>query len=267
MKHYSSLIALACIAQGLTLSAHEKDCQPFYVRIEGGKSFSQKADIKVNENYFDPAPEGYNAKIGSAAVFGAGVGYNVTNWLSTGFSANYRSKYDYEKHQTAVTTNSTPDPLGDKTRYFNLDNTSFLFDVYFNRTGSSSPFSLTYQSLTLAPFIGASIGLSKNTLYNFHTVLDNTLTNNNLSTHQVESILSDFVKHSFAWQISLGLDITLCKDVTIGLAYRYFDGGTFETNNYTLNQVAAFDNQLITVPAWTGKLKAHEVIANFTINF
>jgi opacity protein-like surface antigen len=271
MKHYSSLIALACIAQGLALSAHEKDChnKPFYIRAEGGKSYAQKADINVDLTAFDPATEGYDAKLGSAAMFGAGVGYNITNWLSAGFSVAHRSKYEYKKHQTSTST-STPSPLFNKTRYFELDNTSFFFDMYLNRAGAASYWNWECRNINFAPFIGASIGLAQNNLYNFHSVLDSTVAVGSFTTHPVQTIETSFTKHAFAWQVSVGLDITLYEDVTLGIAYRFFDGGKFESNNYTVNEVAGFGSPTgtpIEVPAWTGKLKAHEVIANFTINF
>lgn len=269
MKHYASLLALGALAQGLTLQAKNCDCKPFYIRVEGGKSYAQEADIKVDLNVFDPATEGYDAKLGSAVMFGAGVGYNMTHWLSAGFSVAHRSKFEYAKHQTSTST-STPSPLFNKTRYFNLDNTSFFFDVYLNRTGASSCLSWDCHNINFAPFIGASVGLAQNNLYNFHSVIDETVTAGNFTTHQVETIENSFIKHAFAWQVSLGLDITICEDVTLGVAYRFFDGGKFESNNYTVNAVPGFGSATgnpIDVPAWTGKLKAHEVVANFTINF
>lgn len=268
MKQSGYIFILLLILQVINIKSNcNCDDRSFYFRVEGGKSFSRKADIKVDETVFDPAQEGYNSKLKSAVLLTAGVGYNITNWLSIGFSAAHRNKYKYKKHQTVIPTEGVPNPFGNKTRFFKLDNNSFLFDIYFNRTGASTCWSFGCDSVNVAPYFGVSIGLSKNKLYDFHTVLDDTLTSGNFTTHAVETVESLFVKHSFAWQISVGLDLTICKNITLGIGYRYFDGGKFRSNDYTVNPISSFENNPIEVPQWCGKLRANEVVASFAINF
>lgn len=254
-----------CVLLSSSLLATEY-CEPlFYLRAETGPSFSGKADIKVDLSIWDPAVEGYNSTLGVTPFVMGSFGVYINDWLSTGVSIAHRSKFSYRKKQTALPVASTPGPLANKTRFFNLDTINFMFDVYANRSANSC-FTYHVCGVTLIPYVGASIGWSENILYDFHSKLDEEILISGVAFDTVASIMTPSTKNAFAWQVQLGLDATVCGIVTLGLAYRYFDGGKFVSNDYVIDVIPGTLRPVV-VPAWTGKLRAHELVGSFAIAF
>ena len=243
----------------------QDDCPSFYLRAEGGASFARCADIKVDLTVWDPAKEGYNSPLGTAPLVGFGFGYNINNWLSAGVSAACRNKFKYCKNQTTLGV-TTPGAIGDKTRFFNLDTTSYMFDIFINRAYSNALWHYNLDALSFAPYAGIGLGFSHTTVYNFHTVEQQTITVGTFTTHPVQSIMTHSSHHAFSWQAQFGLDISWCQWINLSLGYRYFDAGKFFSNNYITSISTGFTTP-VTLSKWSGKLRAHEVVAGLTLEF
>jgi hypothetical protein len=266
MKKY--ILGLLTVAHTAAL-ADCQTCPPgidwFYLRAQVGPSFSRKADLHVNLTQWDPANEGYNATLGTAPFFGFGFGVIPTDWLTLGASVNYRGKYKYKKEQTVPAGAATPGLLPNKTRHFNVDSLSFTADIFFNRVVDSC-FTYDFCGATFIPYIGGSIGWAQNNLYDFHSTLTETVVISGVPYNTVASIMTPNSRLSFAWTVEIGFDVTMCRLVVLGLAYRYFDGGKFKSNDYTVDLIPG-SVRPVAPSAWTGKLRAHELVANFAINF
>lgn len=253
------------LAITLPAYAHQyKECDIwYYLRAEAGASFSMDSHICANPIIWDPAVEGYNATLGTAPMVGLEGGVNFHEWLSLGTRVNFRSKFKYCKKQTSINA-SEPGFIGDKTRFFNLDNTSFMINLAFNRTEKS--FGWEFCNFSINPFAVIGIGWGRTTLYNFHSQRAETVTVGNFTTNRVASIMSPNANNNFVWDGQLGLNFVFCKDLSVSIGYRYFDGGHFKSNNYLIDVTPDFDSP-ININAWLGKLRANELVIQLGIEW
>lgn len=219
---------------------------PYYLLLGTGISYSQSADIYADPTYWDASPQGYNSSVDHSVLYTAGVGAQITPALSVVIDGSMRPGFSYERYQTS-NANNTPGFLGDKTRYFELENTSLMVDAYLQGKGLSDH--LYYNlghNMGVQPIASVGVGVAYNTVTNFHSVTGNT----------ASSIMPDKTTSSFAWKASVGLQLTLCPKVDIAASYQYFDGGDFQSNNYIV------DSSRLVVTPWKGKLKANEGTLN-----
>lgn len=228
----------------------------YYLRCEGGPSFSRCSAVCADPIFWDASEDGYNSKLGTAPMVGLETGINFYDILSLGARANYRSKFSYCKFQTSQAVN-TPNFLGDKTRFFDLDNTSFMVNLIINRTKDSYGYSSS--SCAITPYGGLGVGFARSTLYNFHSTLTSTVSVGSFTTNRVNSIMGLNANNSFAWDAQAGVNFSFCDSLSVSIAYRYFDSGNFKSNNYITNIPTDFDSPIET-PAWTGKLKTNELV-------
>ncbi len=264
---FYSLTALLSLTHAAGAMVDYACPSPFYFRVEAGGSFPRCLEICANPAIWDPAQEGYNAKPDHAPLVGAGVGYNINQWLSIGASANYRGFFEYCKYQTPTDqADTTPGFLGVKTRRFDLENTSFMVDLFLNRTGSTSYYSYNFLNMCLAPYFGVSIGWARNVLYNFHSIRAERVTVGDFTTNSVNSIMPYYIKNEFAWQVALGADFMINNCLGVGLGYRYFDANCFRTNDHNVDIWPGFNTPVRLTP-WTGKLRCHEVVGSMNIAF
>lgn len=210
-----------------------------------------------------PATPGYSAPLGRAPMFGFGFGYYFNEHLSGGFSVNHRSNFRYQQFQQSVAVD-TPGFIGAKTRFFDFDNTSFM--VNLRADYEYTPECTRGPKVTLKPYIGLGIGMSKNSVYNFHSVTTSSVALGDFSSFTVRSILNDNTVNRFAWQGEFGLQASLCQYAFIGLGYRYFNGNKFFSNNYFIDIPVGFSTPL-TCPPWCGTFATQELVASFSINF
>lgn len=230
-----------------------------FISIGGGYSWTNNADISADTSFWDPAPQGYNGSIGNSSILNAEVGYIVNPLFSFGFGASYRGDYSYSRFQ-ASSSASTAGAGANKTRFFDLDNTSIMADLYFNKFGNQNYFNYCIIPHTyIHPFIGAGIGVAYNHMSNFHSVLAN-----GTNPAEVSAVETDYTRKSFAYEAMTGLMLVLSHTVSIDGGYRYFNGGKFQSNTFVASQA---NGSPLEGPAWTGKLTANEVFAeiNFSI--
>ena len=166
-------------------------------------------------------PNGYG--FDSAGIFGIGVGYYFNDWLRFDLTGEYRSRANFHGLEI-FNAGYTDDYRASKSEWLFLANTYVDLGTWYN----------------LTPFVGAGVGLSRNTIHNF---VDNNIPNAGVAFAENAS------KWNFAWALHAGVSYKVSKNFAVELAYRYvhlgdavtgdlvaYDG----TNNY--NNPTTFKN-------------------------
>lgn len=247
--------------------ANEHHCcqdEPLSLIFGTGISFSEKTRLSVNTNFWDPANEGYNARLRESELYTAGLGYRFTPLLGGSLEVNHRPSYRYSKFQTPG-LGATPGPLGTKTRKFRLSNTNIMANVTLN--GSGMGLFTNLGSCKIQPFVGAGLGIAYNRVFDFHSVLATSAAGFN----NVASIMNEKVTKSLAWQLMLGAELALTQKFDLDIGYRYLDSGRFKSNNYITDIPGGAGGGVSTrptgAPPWKGKLRAHEIFLNLKYRF
>ena len=139
----------------------------------------------------------------SAPIFGVGVGYQFNNWFRADVTGEYRGKANFHGMDIAH--------VGAGPQFTDLYTGSksealFLANIYADLG--------TWWCLT--PFIGAGVGVSRNTISSF------TDTNTPLLGVAYGSEASQW---NFAWAAHAGIGYKVTNNLTVELAYRYVDMG------------------------------------------
>ncbi len=268
------MLNVVLLMSALGMQACEQTCcssscsgNPFFVLVGTGYSWSMCSKICVDEIFWDKAAEGYNSKLNSVPVFEAGLGYYFRPWIGASVTAAYRGIYHYKKCQTVEQAVVIPAGAAE-TRYFDLANTSVLFNLILNGTNC-----LAWHfcnDMSLAPVVVGGVGIAQNKVFNFHTVTDQQVPN--LESFYVKSIMSEFVnKFTFAAHADIGVAWTMCERAQLNLGYRFYYGGEFKTNKYLVDIPGGLlQTQItrpITIPGWCSSLKANELFADLSFMF
>ena len=214
-----------------------------YFKVGSGGSYSMPAGINnPDPAYWDASPQGYNGDVGQSALYSAAIGYNYSKLISTDFEYIYRPSFNYTKYQTS-TASGTVSFNGNKTRNFNLQSNSLMWNVYLHGKGYDDALNYNvHDDIFMEPFVGGGLGVAFNTLSNFHS---------NKSNGDIGAIMLDNSKTSIAWQFSAGLNFYNASNFNLGVGYRYYNGEGFASNSYTINDQ-------LTSPPWTGTIQANE---------
>lgn len=232
------VLSLLLLVSAFVAKADEMD--RFYVGAQAGYSGSMKAKFCADPAFWDASPEGYNARLGNSAFYQSSLGYQHCSWLAFQVSANYRPGYEYCKFQTSAAADTTGF-IGTKTRYLKLSSLAFMADIFVNKLGEHYSWESCGGCLTVAPFIGAGVGVAYNNLYDFHSVVpaqpaSTGLTPNTYPTNAIDSrvysMMNPYVKQSFAAQGAVGLVARAWEKLNVEVGYRFFYGGKIQTNNY-----------------------------------
>lgn len=233
------------------------DKLPVFLILGTGAAFSNNANISANNSVWDTAEQGYNARLGNSEFYTAGIGVSFTPLVAASLEATRRPSFSYSKYQTPPdSASSTPGFLGDKTRYFDLANTSVMANLLLNGQGLDWTLAPT-NNISISPFVGLGAGVSYNEVSNFHSVLP--ITNSSTTGSTVASVMSSNTTSAFAWQAMLGVDMRYKQKFGVEIGYRYFDGGVFHTNNYIQADNTALAGE---VPPWKGRLTTNEAFLN-----
>jgi opacity protein-like surface antigen len=183
-------------------------------------------------------------------MLGAVFGYRFSPLLDLSAAYNNRSGFKYRKDQTSI-------PIAGRTRFFNLENQTLLFNAALHGAGISDSFVFGFAGWVIDPFISGGIGIARNVVTNFHTL-------SSVVPGQVLSIMNDNARHSFAAQLGAGADIYLAKQWGATFGYRFLYGGKFQSNDY-IQTDANFS--AVSVLPWKGQLMANEVYAKLSYYF
>lgn len=182
--------------------------------LRGFLGFSnQQVGSLSNANYAGyTSVQNVNKSFDAAPFFGLGVGYYFNDWLRFDVTGEYRGGANF--HGLDIGTlgaATTPD------RYTATKSEwTFLFNTFVDLG--------TWQCIT--PFVGAGVGMSRNTISNFGDV----------SIHTVAGTTSDAFgatqsTWSFAWAAYAGLSYKVNKNFQIEFMYRYIDLGNAKSGD------------------------------------
>lgn len=196
------------------------------------------------------------------------------DWLQAGVSYEFYTPFYYARHETgaALATGAVALPaenLGQNyERSFTLNNQSALFNLEF---GLPRNWAWEVCSTSITPILGAGVGLGVNTVSNFQAVGWSTTGTVGTGVLQLTTISRPKTHVSFAWQVNAGFNFRpVDSDLSFSLAYRFYDGGHFETqSSFMLNDnVSAIDfGKEVELTAWTGRLRANEVVMSLDFQF
>lgn len=167
----------------------------------------------------------YNPSVSMAGEFGAGVGYQINNWLRFDVTGEYHGG----SHFQALEQVGIPPAAGYAQGYQNAN---------FYRGDMSSIVGLfngyidigTWYGVT--PFVGAGVGVSQNRMSgltdNGFTYTPSVFTNGGAPTG---GYFGNGTKTSFAWALMTGLDFNVTDNLKLELGYRYLNLGKFTSGS------------------------------------
>lgn len=196
----------------------KQDANPFYFILGTGYSWSDTVKLNPDLSFWDPAVEGYSSDFGSTMLYNFGVGYRFNKMLGLSIEAAKRSQYHYTKLQTSLGIH------GNKTRNFNVDNTTIMMNgqVFGEGISDSLLWALGSQ-MTLQPTVGGGLGVAYNTLSNFYST--RSITEPLYGQKQLGVFGNNTKISSLACQLQAGLHFTYGTHASVDIGYRYFSGG------------------------------------------
>ncbi len=230
-----------------------------YLKLNTGASFARKAKISAPPASWDPSPQGYNGRLKTRPIIGAGIGCDFNSLFSADITASFRPDYRYRKFQTS-TSISTPAFVGTKIRKFDLDATSLMGSLYLSGRGMSFLSWDITSSSELYPFFGGGIGASRLKIYNFRST-------------NLTSLIPPFpafasenqytIRYCFTYQLQTGLEYRYHEKWALSTGYRWFDSMRFKGPRYFRDSIGqSFD---VGKDEWRIKFRAHELFLELKI--
>jgi len=270
---FKKAYGMALCMCGASLIAHEHSSNNFYLKAGVGGSFSRDAGICVDNRQWNRASEGYTASVCDSELYTVAAGYIFNKLVSAECEVTVRPSFSYQKFQTPVSA-STFSFVGliPRTRFFRLSNTAIMANFYVRGAGVADRLAWEFcdGGWLLQPVLGVGLGISYNNLYDFHTVFcneANIINLNGLITRRVASVELPYTSRSLSGQVMIGCEL-VHENFSGYVGYRYFNGGTFKSNNYLTSRNASTDGTHAgTSVPWKGKLRAHEFVVNLGVSF
>jgi len=248
----------------------DASCMPWFVEFGTGASFSNTAKIDYQPQYnrWNVPTTTYNSSLGTVPIYMAGIGYTVSPLLKVDASYAFRGKYIYNNHFEYINTGSA-NPQGPGSRYFNLTSNSLLFSGTLYAKGLEDTHPELANRLVrdmgsygyIQPIIGGGIGVSYNTVTNFHGISDDGA--------YVNSVLQDTMIASFAWQLNAGLDWQVTDRFSFDVGYRYFNAGRFNSGDARVTHTSISGTFMTPnwTPNWNATLSANEIYFTAKVAF
>jgi opacity protein-like surface antigen len=144
----------------------------------------------------------------SGWLFGAGVGYQVNNWLRFDVTGEYRGKTGFTGMDIATNNCCSEHITAQKSEWLVMANAYVDLGTWYGIT----------------PFIGAGVGGSRNTISGY---TENSFNGSGPSAAYADSAS----KWNFAWAAHAGLAYRVTPGLTLELAYRYLDLGDAQSGD------------------------------------
>jgi opacity protein-like surface antigen len=229
----------------------------WYLRGDIGFS-NQQVDSIWNSSYggfssVQNVDKGFDA----APFFGLGIGYNVNEWLRFDVTGEYRAKANFHGFDVGrlpdASCNSGP-PCYASDRYTGSKSEwLFLLNGYVDLG--------TWSNFT--PFVGAGVGVSRNTISNFGDFSTCVDSSSCAATGGSDAYASSASKWQFAWALYAGIGYRITKNTTLEFAYRYVNLGNAESGDLT-----AFDGtNNVNNPMEFRRLSSHDLKFGVRMNF
>jgi opacity protein-like surface antigen len=190
-----------------------EDFGGWYLRGDIGFS-NQKVSRLDTPGYHDPGisvPPTLGLGFDTAGTFGLGVGYRVNNWFRADVTGEYRGNSNFHGLDIVSFNGAvigTDEYRASKSEWLVMANAYADLGTWWCMT----------------PFVGAGIGMSRNTISSFVDV--NTP---NLGV----AFTPNASKWDFAWALHAGVGYKVAPGLTVELAYRYLNMGDGVTGALT----------------------------------
>lgn len=160
----------------------------------------------------------------SAGIFGLGVGYQFNNWFRGDITGEYRGKSNFHGLDIITFDNGGAPGFGSDTYSGSKSEWLFLANAYADLG--------TWYCVT--PFIGAGVGMSRNTISNFVDQGVGSLAGGGIGPSVAYGDTAS--KWNFAWAVHAGLAYKVTNNLTLEMSYRYVSLG-----NGVTGDLRAFD--------------------------
>jgi opacity protein-like surface antigen len=170
----------------------------------------------------------------TAGIFGIGVGYQFNNWFRADVTGQYRGKANFHGLDLTSYTDTGTVQRGSDTYSASKSEFVVLANLYADLG--------TWWCVT--PFIGAGIGMSRNTISNFTDIGVNGTAA--FGTVPGLAFAPSASKWNFAWALHTGLAYRVTPNMTVELGYSYMNLGDGVTgalttkDGVTANQAMTF---------------------------
>lgn len=226
----------------------------FYIKVGSGVSCSQSANIIAIYPPWNPAIQGYNAKLGNAPTASLNIGCEFSHAFDLEVGIENRSIFKYRKFQT-------PTDGGDSyTRRFDLSVTSIIFSGNILGRGICG---LNYDlgCGKIYPIIGAGVGASDLLVTNYRTTgLAPTGDSAPYLSFSAENQYT--LRRNFTYTLLAGFEYSY-NDWAIRTGYRWFNAGWFKGSQYQrVDSGAAVD---VGCDAWDMRFRANEWFVEFKV--
>jgi opacity protein-like surface antigen len=182
--------------------------------LRGDIGFSNQS-VKKRDYYSYPTLLSLNqqSSFDTAGIFGIGVGYQVNNWFRADVTGQYRGKANF--HGLDLTSYTDTGTIQNGSDNYSASKSEWvvLANAYVDLG--------TWWCVT--PFIGAGVGMSRNTISNF----TDQGANGTAAFGTVPGLASaaSASKWNLAWALHTGLAYKVSQNVTLELGYSYMNLG------------------------------------------
>lgn len=258
MKRLFALLTLLATIISSTADA-SCCCQPqdyfFYLKAGSGISFSESAHVFAPPSTWNPAIQGYNAKLGNQSIASLSLGCEFINLIDLEVSLSSRSTFKYRKFQT---------PIGGGNSYkreFDLSVMPLLCSIYL--LGRD----ISYAHLDIAcgkiyPVIGVGIGVSHLLITDFRTTgLPPSGDSAPFPSFSAENQRT--LRKNFTYIAQAGIEYNHNNCWAIATGYRWFDAGTFKGPRFQrVSTGAAVD---VAGEEWKMRFRSNEWFVEFKV--
>jgi opacity protein-like surface antigen len=195
----------------------------WYLRGDIGMTNQRLGDLTLATAPFPGGFQSTGMGFDSSTAYDFGIGYRFNPWLRADVTGEYRGRANFHGSQFSTLNSSFPG-----------------FAEVDNYSGSKSEWvamANAYVDLgtwwCVTPFIGAGVGMSRNTISGFRDDGVNLVVGQ--GTSPSTTFAGDGSKWNFAWALHAGLAYTVAPGLTLELAYRYMNLGngiTGPTNSF-----------------------------------
>jgi opacity protein-like surface antigen len=157
----------------------------------------------------------------SAGIFGLGVGYQFNSWLRADITGEYRGKSNFHGLDIITFDNGGAPGFGSDKYTASKSEWLFLANAYADLG--------TWYCVT--PFIGAGVGMSRNTISNFVDQGVGSLFPPGSGVGSSLAYGDTASKWNFAWALHAGLAYKVTNNLTLEMSYRYVNLGNGATGD------------------------------------